>query len=280
VQSCKDGSKKWLGKTYACKSGWFTMPIGNKAADLTTRQLLGHLAGIAHYSNGVGTPSPPQALCNDPKTNTGVAWTLKYLQDKPLVRVPGVAYSYSTFGFNLAGVVLGQSQKSTFEALATKHVLEPAGMTSMAVDREWLELANRAVGYVKIGDVIVAEGSDDVSWKLPGGGYISTVRDLGRYCRALGSGKLLSESAAKLAWTSQTSIAGKATDYGLGFASGTRKKQAWVGHSGAQQKTLTRMRLYPKERLCIAIMSNSSWAPTKTLLYDAEDITRAALAGP
>jgi CubicO group peptidase (beta-lactamase class C family) len=67
---------------------------------------LGHLAGIQHYSNGVGDPAPPDDLTASPKTNTGIQWAGDYFIFNPIIAIPDTQYNYSTFGFNLIGMII------------------------------------------------------------------------------------------------------------------------------------------------------------------------------
>jgi hypothetical protein len=55
-------------------------------------------------------------------------------------------------------------------------------LPSLQPDFEWKHIAHRAHGYSSDG---VDVGSSDVSWKLGGGGWISTIDDFMRYGSAL-----------------------------------------------------------------------------------------------
>ena len=53
------------------------------------------------------------------------------------------------------------------------------------------------VGYDNVNGDIRKSGDHDVSWKLAGGGFQSTVEDLTRYCAMLLGNELLSEENKK-----------------------------------------------------------------------------------
>lgn len=263
------------GKTYKCENKKVLLPLKPSEQVVTTRNLLGHLGGVPHYTNGVGNPTPPSKDTNDPAVNTGMEWAVKkYLMLKPLVKLPGSAYSYTTFGFNLLGVVLEKAGGKSFDAMVQERVAKPAGMTTLQPDYEWKKIPHRAVGYMKLGDNIVDQGSSDVSWKLAGGGYISTVRDIALYCAALTSTSILSEDQKLRAWIRQKTTSGSSINYGLGFSIGRRNNRGYIGHSGSQQKTLTQLRLYPADNLCVVLMTNSTYAKTGTLRNLLEDNAR------
>jgi CubicO group peptidase (beta-lactamase class C family) len=253
--------------TYLDKGVQKPLPAGTV---ITARMLAGHLAGIPHYSNGLGSPAPPSAEMDDPLINTGIEWAMQHLLDKPLVAIPGRTYSYSTFGFNLLGVVLEHAVHQRFYAQALQEIAEPAGMTNLSPDYYWAPQPNRARGYY----YDTPTDGDDVSWKLPGGGFQSSVKDLARFCVALTGDKLLSAADKQVAWTTLKDASGAATGYGLGFEVDWRRGRRYVGHSGSQEKTETRLRLYPEERLCLVVMTNSEQASTWRLIEGLEDTVR------
>lgn len=276
VESCRSGSKPVGEATIPCRDGFFEIPIPESRRTITTRLLLGHLAGIPHYGNGKGSPVPPTALANDPNTNRGFAWALSYLYDKPLVAVPGDAMRYTTFGFDLAGEVLHKAAGKPFDELVADNVSGPLSLSTLQPDYEWKEIADRAVGYQRRGrgPVVDRQGSDDVSWKLPGGGFISTVEDLLGYCRGLSGDRFLSAGERRLLWTSQKTSDGHETSYGMGFYTRSREGRREISHSGAQQKTRTYLLLYPDESLCAVAMSNSTYADVDALAHAVAEATR------
>ncbi|TNE46274.1 MAG: serine hydrolase [Deltaproteobacteria bacterium] len=274
LTSCKE-DVTIEGKTYKCESGKVLLPLKPEEQNITSRQLLGHLGGIPHYTNGVGNPTPPTKETNDPAINTGMEWAVKkYLMIKPLIGLPGQGYSYTTFGFNLLGVVLEKAGGQSFDAMVQARIAKPAGMTTLQPDYEWKKIPHRAVGYFKLGETIANQGSSDVSWKLAGGGYISTVRDMALYCAALTKTTVLSAAQKQRAWTRQKTTGGNSISYGLGFSIGRRNNRDYIGHSGSQQKTLTQLRLYPADNLCVVLMTNSTYAKTATLRNQLEDLAR------
>lgn len=270
-------SLTYEGKDYTCTRDLAELPLKAAEQVITSRQLLGHLAGIAHYSNGKGTPLAPPVECNDPTINTGMEWAMKYLLDKPLVSIPGAKYNYTTFGFNLLGVVLEKAGGTSFAEMVSTYIAKPADMRTLQPDYEWKDIPRRAVGYKKSGTEIKSVGSDDVSWKLAGGGFISTAYDMGLYCKALMANTLLTSAQTTLAWTRQTNTAGKSINYGLGFSMGVRNGNQRVGHTGSQQKTRTNMRIYPKDEYCFIVLTNSEFTTNTTnFVYAMEDVLRKA----
>jgi len=88
--------------------------------------LLAHFAGIEHYTNGVGNPVPPDYMTNSSLYNTGIEWAVKYFINDPLISMPNTSFNYTTFGFDLAGVVIEKALNASFEDLARALVIERA----------------------------------------------------------------------------------------------------------------------------------------------------------
>jgi serine beta-lactamase-like protein LACTB len=251
---------------------------------ITTRQLLGHLGGIVHYRNGVVIRS--QVEYESPHPFADVVVALDTFKESPLIAEPGTKYAYSTHGFILAGAVVQKAGGAPFAEQIREHIAAPLGMKSLRPDYQWEKIPGRAVGYRKQGKEIVRSTDTDVSWKLPGGGYISDIRDLSKLGAEWTQRRLLKpESYAELL-TPQRTKGGKRTNYGLGFAlrptrvsatgpgSGAnpsgpvRVSKLQFGHSGAQEKARSYLWVDREERLGIALMSNSEYAKLAPLVQD------------
>ena len=283
LAKCKKGRKtvKVKGDELECEDGFADAKVPSKQRRITLRQLLTHTSGLIGFKSPRGRVMPRSTWLNDPDTNAGLAWGLKRLRTKPLMALPGAEYIYSTFGYNLAAVAMQAAAGKAWPDLVEEHIADPVGLATLQPDYEWVDISERATGYriKKRGkDRVVPEKSYDVSWKMAGGGYISTPADLARFCGALMGDELLTDAAKALLWTEQATSDGEPTGYGIGFSvSTTEDGRRVVEHAGVQTKTRTRMRLYPDEDLCIVVMSNTATCKTKALT-DAIDRALAAAA--
>ncbi len=255
-----------------CQDGKRDIRLAEAERSISMRQLLGHLGGVMHYRNGRGSPVPPQSKANDPKTNQGFAWALQYFTEKPLVARPGTDFRYTTFGFNLAGAVIEKAGKGPFAQQLQERIAAPLGLKSLQPDYEWAEIPDRAAGYRLWGVLNVRQGSDDVSWKLPGGGVISTVGDLTNYCKALVGDSFLSEQEKELLWTSQATPNGEPTGYGMGFGVEDVEGRKRVNHGGSQQKAKTYLLAVPSQKSCVTVMSNSVQANPRKIAVGLLDL--------
>ena len=244
-----------------CRSEDCAEPIPDGRQQLSLRQLLAHTGGVQHYTNGAVDPVPPFLETSDPAVNTGMAWALPYFWSAPLVAVPGEAFSYTTPGYNLAGVAVEEAAGDDLESLVLRDVAPELGITTLVADRGYAPVGDRVVGY-RSGARI--EHDDDVSWKLAGGGFTSSVEDLARYCAGL-LGDVVVDTSLRDGelWREQH----PGSEYGLGFG----VRGSTVSHTGAQQSTRTALVLDRAEERCVVLMSNSEWADVGALYRAVRD---------
>jgi CubicO group peptidase (beta-lactamase class C family) len=136
-------------------------------------------------------------------------------------------------------------------------------MTHTVVDNISTIVLHRARGYHGHGDSLANAGLMDGSYKIPGGGLVSTAEDLVRFGMALMSGKLLEKRTLDQMWT-PTGVPqledGKPSAYGLGFEIVTVDGQKVVSHAGGQQGTTTHLVMVPGRSFAAATMANDDQA--------------------
>lgn len=264
------------GEELACVDGFAEAAVPASARRITLEQLLTHTSGLVGLQSPRGRVAPRAADLNSPETNRGLEWGLRRLLSKPLMALPGAAYTYSTYGYNLAAVVMEKATGRAFPDLARELVAEPAGLGTLRPDYEWVDIPDRSVGYRKQRKgrrQIEPARSWDVSWKMAGGGLCSTPADLARFCAALMGDALLDDAEKAMLWTERTTADGEPTGYGMGFAVSVKGGRRVVEHAGVQPKARTRLRLYPDEDLCVIVMANTATAKSGAIA----DAVEAAL---
>jgi CubicO group peptidase (beta-lactamase class C family) len=136
-------------------------------------------------------------------------------------------------------------------------------MTHTVVDNIFTLVPHRARGYHGHGDSLANAGLMDGSYKIPGGGLVSTSEDLVHFAIALMSGKLLKPQTLEQMWT-PTGVpqleGGNPSTYGLGFEIVTVDGQKVVSHSGGQQGTTTHLVMIPGKSFAAATMANDDQA--------------------
>ncbi|MBX7105219.1 MAG: beta-lactamase family protein, partial [Gemmataceae bacterium] len=232
----------------------------DKGEKITVRHLLCHQSGIVHYANGKVVKR--QRDYTTPHPFADVVTALDTFCDSPLIHPPGAKYSYTTHGYMLLSAVVERAGKKPFAEQVQERIAKPLGLETLRPDYQWEEIPWRAIGYRKLnGNEIHKSSNTDVSWKLGGGGYISTIDDFAGFAAGLTRHTLVDAATERLIWAPQNLADGKATNYGLGFGVATDKAgRLRVSHSGSQEKTRTMLVIFPREQTGVVVMTNSEWA--------------------
>jgi CubicO group peptidase (beta-lactamase class C family) len=249
-----------------------------KPFPVTTRHLLAHLSGIRHYRAGEGERTDRFDSLTD---------ALRIFKDDPLEHEPGARYTYSTFGYTLLGAVIEGAARMPYEAYLRQHILDPAGMTRTCVDDIFALVPNRARGYTpRVFAVFDGEYRNaslmDPSYKIPGGGLLSTAEDLVRFAIGLHRGTLLSRESLGLMAMPQSTRDGATTPYGLGWYAGPRagfKPGESMWHGGVQAGFTSELWLVPSRGFAVAILANLEGGGRLGLAALADEIAAIALAG-
>jgi len=182
----------------------WAMPSGGLSdprwADITVAHCLTHAAGFDRDTSG------------DPTVDAGgfaqsaglalpinVRQVIRVMASRPLDFAPGMAYSYSNFGYALLGRVIEEVSGREYEDFIASQVLGPAGITRVAIGGS--RLADRMAGEVTYyGDfesvAVVGPGAGqalvgggDGAWDQrmmdAHGGWVFSAPDLARFGVAL-----------------------------------------------------------------------------------------------
>ncbi|HYO81356.1 MAG TPA: serine hydrolase, partial [Bryobacteraceae bacterium] len=229
---------------------------------ITTRQLLSHLGGIRYYK----VPEYPYTESqSDPEVgNTrhfenGIEGGMRFFAGDPLVAQPGTHFSYSTQGYTLAACAMEGASAEKYADSVRQHVLVPAGMLQTRPDDRLaiVPLRTRFYSKDKSGALVNAEFLD-ASYKVAGGGWLSSAPDMARFAVALLSDRLVKRSTRDMMWTPQLPTDGLGRmAYGLGWQLGNTGGVKVVGHGGSQQGTSARMLIAPEARAAVVVLTNS-----------------------
>jgi len=215
---------------------------------VTARQLLGHLSGVRHYKG--------EEFASTRHYN-GIIEGLEMFKNDPLLFEPGTKYSYTTHGYAVLGCAVEGASGIRFADYVRDNMFKPAGMDRIRVDNVADIIPNRAQGYVKTpSGELQNSGLADTSYKIPGGGFISTVEDLARFAIAMQTEVLVKKQTLDQMWTSQKTRDGKVTGYGLGWGVSERNGMKEVHHGGAQQRVSTFLYTIPEKGFAVVLMAN------------------------
>jgi serine beta-lactamase-like protein LACTB, mitochondrial len=224
-----------------------------KQKPITTRGVMGHLGGIRHYKEGPDDLEGGNTKHFDNPIQAG----LDFFKNDPLVADPGTHFHYSTQGYTLVGCVMEGASSKKYLDFMLQNVVAPAGMEHTQADNRLAIIPYRTRFYQKT-DSGTVENADflDSSYKIPGGGWISSAEDMARFEVAIINDKLLKRSTRDLMWTPLKPSDGSKDNYGLGWGVGEENGLRVVGHSGGQQGTSTDFQIAPDQRSGVVVLTN------------------------
>lgn len=221
-----------------------------KRGPVTLRLLAGHLAGIRHYRGDEFLSA---------RRYTSVGEGLAIFATDTLLFMPGTAYSYSSYGWNLISAAIEQAAGVDFLEYVQQVVFSPLSMTNTAPDYTDSLVLNRTRFYTLSpeGEVINAPFVDN-SYKWAGGGFIATSDDLARFANAHLRPGYLSAATLETWLTPQQKSDGESTGYGIGWRRADDEHgHTWIGHSGGSVGGITQMIAYPQQKVIVAMLTNS-----------------------
>jgi CubicO group peptidase (beta-lactamase class C family) len=224
-----------------------------KDSPITSRQLLAHLGGIRHY-NQDGKGDVPE---DSARHFASMEESLQLFASDPLVAKPGTQFHYSTYGYTLLGCVLEGASSQKYVDFVRENVLRPAAMEHTQADDFFAIIPHRTRWYHrdKSGAVRNA-GVLDSSYKIPGGGLISSANDMANFEAAILAGKLLKPATQETMLTRQRTADGKFTGYALGWGVTDKFGIHTVGHDGGQQGTSTSILIAPQKSAGVVVLTN------------------------
>ena len=237
---------------------------------VTTRQLLANLGGIRSYN----VPEQPYSVSqSDPEVgntrhfDNGIEGGLTFFANDPLVAQPGTHFNYSTQGYTLAGCAIEGASRQKYADAVRETVLTPAGMLQTRPDERFaiVPLRTRFYSKDKTGAVMNAEFLD-ASYKVPGGGWLSSAPDMARFEVAIMNNRLLESATREMMWTQPIPSDGLGRlAYALGWQFGAVEGLKIVGHGGSQQGTSTMIWMAPDARAGVVVLTNSDSSNAPTL---------------
>lgn len=243
-------------------------------SDVTARQLASHTAGVRHYS------IPNWWMANwenyaDVQYNS-VEEGLSLISGDSLLFPPGSDFKYSTFGYSLLSRQMELAGKSDFAALMKQQLLVPANMPNTSIDDQ-TAVPEKVSFYNADSGLYRSAISINSSYKIAGGGLLSTPSDLVNLGLQLLGDNLISERTKKLMWTPVPIANGKQNpgNYGLGWRMdstlrilGPEDPVAIIHHGGVQPGGACFYLIIPKSRLVVAVTTNSGSGTARSAVQD------------
>lgn len=233
---------------------------------ITTREVMGHLGGIRHYkTDAQNDPEGGNTRHFDDPIQAGV----NFFKDDPLVAQPGTSFHYSTQGYTLVGCVMEGASGARYVEFMRQNVFSPAGMEQTQADDRFAIIPYRTRFYQKK-DSGAVQNADflDSSYKIPGGGWLSSAEDMARFEVAILNDKLIRRATRDLMWTPLKPSDGSKDAYALGWGWGDDPTIRTIGHNGGQQGTSTAFALAPEKRAGVVVLTNMEDQPADDLAHE------------
>ncbi len=219
--------------------------------DITIRQLLSHTSGVSQYHN--------DKEVENTKYFESLEAAMKVFEDRPLLFKPGSKYFYTTYGYVILGRVIEVVTNSNYADYMQKNIFDVAKMNNTGVEDANKSYENKSCLYHKRKRRAKKGKQNDLSNRIPGGGFYSTVEDVLKFGNALLEGKFIKDSTLQI-MCQQQDVVYDGNEYGLGwFFYGTPPHQnVVIGHGGGQTGCTSQLMIIPKSKTVVVVLSNTS----------------------
>ncbi|MHA7842897.1 MAG: serine hydrolase domain-containing protein [Winogradskyella sp.] len=219
---------------------------------ITTKHLLSHTSGIDGYKNNREAEN---------KTNyVSLVEAYNVFKDRKLRFEPGTEFHYTSYGYVVLGLLIEKVSGLSFEEYMQKNVWEKADMQHTGIEKDISnnEKASNLYHKYKKGKIKEAD-VNNLSNRVPAGGFYSTVSDLIKFGNALLQNTLVSEDTFNL-MREHHSLEKVNNGYGFGFyLYGQQPNEGVIiGHNGAQTGASSQLFIIPSLKTVIAVVSNTS----------------------
>ena len=155
------------------------------------------------------------------------------------------------------GCVIEGASGAKYVDFMRQNIFGPALMDQTQIDDRFAIIPHRTRFYQKTESGTVRNADFlDSSYKIPGGGWLSSAEDMARFEVAILSDKLLKRATRDLMWTPLKPSDGSKDDYGLGWGASDQVGVTAVGHNGGQQGTSTSFLIAPAQRDGVVVLTN------------------------
>jgi len=186
-------------------------------------------------------------------------------KDDPLVAVPGKAFGYSSYGYNLLAAAIESATGRRFDEYVTESICKPLGMAHTEFENVQRVMPGRVRLY-SWHNLINDDESDELyrvptqehSYNMGGGNLLSTSADLVRFGRAFIKPGFVSSKILKQIATPGKTTAGTSVPFSYGWMNNlgsARRRRLLIGGSfPGVQATLD---VYPEDDLVVALLTNT-----------------------
>lgn len=233
--------------------------------NISIEQLLNHTSGLPHYESNIKS-----------MRFTGTASLLeasKTVSKLALLRKPGDGYSYSGYGYLLLGALIEQKSKMSYADYMKEHMWDKLKMNQTHAPNH--SLPNESELFLRYKKMFLKSPPDNLSFKLAGGGVLSTSDDMIKYCRAILNYEVLDSMAINQVFEKRE-IEGN-SDYVFGWHTDSTHHGRILYHGGALSGASSYIRIYLDKGIAIVCLSNSAFSNEETR-YLSRNISKLLLS--
>ena len=238
---------------------------------ILVRHLLNHTSGIPSYTD-VG-PVFGRIMREDLSRDSLIG----VVASDSLQFEPGTHMYYNNTGYFMLGMIIEKITGQKYGAFLEANLFKNAGLSNTIYCDARRLIPRRAQGYDKAPTGLV--NTDYLSMELPfaAGSLCSTVGDLVSWTRQLSSGRVVSDASYRAMTTPVVLPSGRRMTYGYALVSDTMSGYRVIGHGGGINGFISYLLQAPQDSVIVAVLSNTSPAPSQTV---ANDLLRAVLGLP
>jgi CubicO group peptidase (beta-lactamase class C family) len=245
------------------------IPDFPRGHEVTIHHLLTHTSGIRSYT------SKPDFL-SSVRQFTSPESLISSFKNDPFDFEPGKRWSYNNSGYFLLGYIVGKISGKSYADFLKETFFQPLGMTDTGV-HHWSDiLEHEASGYAFVNGKLQKADNWDMSRAGGAGALYSTIEDLHRWNEAVFSGKVLTETSAKSAFTAVRTAAEdpkvpKVEGYGYGWTISKQRGLEEIAHGGGLHGFHCYLLRIPQQRFTVAVLTNALPPPPG---LDATELAR------
>ena len=248
---------------------WY--PTIPKSDEITLAMLLNMSSGIADYLNADIVATAEQLIADPKRRYRPDALIAKGAAMPRAFDVPGSAYSYSNTNTVILGRILEKETGTGYAALLRSRLFEPLGLSRSFLDTSGRLQAPHAQTYSNVFSLDpslppvgrTTDWSQSIVWSA--GGMASTIEDLGRWGRTLGTGrgaipKAVASERLKDCAPPATQTPTITISYCLGVVvvrDTDSGKRITLWHNGRVFGAVAYVGYYPATGAVVAVMANS-----------------------
>jgi D-alanyl-D-alanine carboxypeptidase len=200
---------------------------------ITIEQLLGMRSGLFTYNQH---PAFARAVARNPRRGWSPQELLAFGFSRPAGFAPGAKFEYSNTNTIILGLVIEALTGQPYAQAVRDRIVRPLGLRRTEIPAGRLLRQPRVDGYIFEGNSRRNVTTWSPSWGWAAGGGVSTPPEIGRFMRALLSGRVVPRAAVRTMLTRSSRLVVPPVfprgTYGLGVSGVDTRCGRLYGHGG------------------------------------------------